>query len=79
MPLPVAGKSSTRNCQNMHTISYPFLTTVDQIIAVALSSQLSARQVRDSVEQRARCGKLSDLDEVLAAVPDVAPVAGDER
>lgn len=28
--------------------------TVDQIIAIALSSRISAWQVRDSVEQRAR-------------------------
>jgi len=54
-------------------------TTVDHIIAIALSSQISAWQVRDSVEQRARRGNLSDLDEILAAVPDVPPVPGDER
>jgi hypothetical protein len=53
-------------------------TTVDHIIAIALSSQLSAWQVRDSVETRAARGKLSDLDEILAAVPDGPPVPGDE-
>lgn len=53
--------------------------TVDHIIAIALSSQLSAWKVRDSVEQRAKRGKLADLDEILAAVPDVPPVAGDEK
>jgi hypothetical protein len=31
------------------------------------------------VEQRASRGSLTDLDAILAAVPDVAPVAGDEK
>ena len=54
-------------------------TTVDNIIAIALSSQIGAWKVRDTVEQRASRGKLSDLDDILAAVPDVPPVPGDER
>ena len=54
-------------------------TSVDHIIALALSSQLAAWQVRDSVAVRAARGKLSDLDEILAAVPDVPPVPGDEK
>jgi hypothetical protein len=54
-------------------------TSVDSIIAIALSSQVTAWQVRDTVEQRAQRGRLSDLDDILAAVPDVPPVAGDEK
>ena len=54
-------------------------TTVDSIIAIALSSQVTAWQVRDTVEQRAQRGCLSDLDDILATVPDVPPVAGDEK
>lgn len=54
-------------------------TTVDHIIALALSSQIGAWKVRDTVEQRASRGKLSDLDEILAAVPDAPPVPGDEK
>jgi hypothetical protein len=54
-------------------------TTVDNIIAIALSSQIDAWKVRDTVEQRASRGKLSDLEDILAAVPDVPPVPGDER
>ncbi len=54
-------------------------TTVDSIIAIALSSQVTAWQVRDTVEQRAPRGRLSDLDDILATVPDVPPVAGDEK
>ncbi len=54
-------------------------TSVDSIIAIALSSQVTAWNVRDTVEQRAACGSLSDLDDILGAVPDVPPVAGDEK
>ena len=54
-------------------------TSVDSIIAIALSSQVTAWQVRDTVEQRAQRGRLSALDDILAAVPDVPPVAGDEK
>ena len=54
-------------------------TSVDTIIAIALSSQVTTWQVRDTVEQRAQRGRLSDLDDILAAVPDVPPLAGDEK
>jgi hypothetical protein len=54
-------------------------TSVDSIIAIALSSQVTAWRVRDTVEQRANRGSLSDLDDILANVPDVPPVAGDEK
>jgi hypothetical protein len=54
-------------------------TSVDSIIAIALSSQVTAWQVRDTVEQRAQRGRLSDLDDILAVVPDVPPSAGDEK
>ena len=54
-------------------------TTLDSIISIALSSQGTAWQVRDSVEQRAKRGASSDLGAILAAVPDVPPVPGDEK
>jgi hypothetical protein len=54
-------------------------TTLDSIISIALSSQVTAWQVRDSVEQRAKSGASSDLGAILAAVPDVPPVPGDEK
>lgn len=53
-------------------------TTVNHIIAIALASQISAWKVRDTVEERAGRGKLADLNEILAAVPDAPPVSGDE-
>ncbi len=54
-------------------------TSVDNIIAMALSSQVTAWQVRDTVEQRAQRGSLADLEVLLAAVPDVPPLPGDEK
>jgi hypothetical protein len=45
-------------------------TTVDSIISIALSSQVSAWKVRDTFEQRAARGKVEDLAEILANVPD---------
>jgi hypothetical protein len=54
-------------------------TTIDQIIALALSAQLSAWKVREDMETRARRGRSEDLRNILAQVPDVPPVPGDER
>lgn len=53
-------------------------TTVDSIIAIALSSQVSAWKVRDTFEQRAARGNAADLAEILSNAPDTAPVPGDE-
>lgn len=52
--------------------------TVDQIVALALSAQVSAWNVRDDVETRAQRGSAGDLDEILEKVPKRAPFAGDE-
>jgi hypothetical protein len=54
-------------------------TTVDSIISIALSSQVTAWQVSDSFEKRAARGKTGDLADILATVPDVPPAPGDER
>lgn len=53
-------------------------TTVDSIISIALSSQVSAWNVRDTFEQRAARGKVKNLSEILARVPDTPPAPGDE-
>ncbi len=52
--------------------------SVDQIVALALSAQVAAWNVRDDLETRAKRGKLEDFDRVMAKVPDVPPVSGDE-
>lgn len=53
-------------------------TTVDSIISIALSSQVTAWKVRDTFEQRAARGNAEDLSEILASVPDAPPAPGDE-
>lgn len=52
--------------------------SVDQIVALALASQVSAWRVRDDMATRAARGKLVDIDRILAKVPDVPPEPGDE-
>lgn len=52
--------------------------TVDQIVALALASQVSAWRVRDDMATRAARGNLADFDCILAKVPDVLPMPGDE-
>jgi hypothetical protein len=52
--------------------------SVDEIVAQALASQISAWKVRDDIEVRAKRGKVEDLDLILAKVPNAPPVSGDE-
>jgi hypothetical protein len=54
-------------------------TTLDQIIALVLSAQLSAWKVRDDMETRAKRGRPEDSRDILAQAPDVPPLPGDER
>ena len=53
--------------------------TIDQIVALALSAQIAAWNVRDDIETRARRGRKEDLRSVLNEVPDVPPLPGDEK
>ena len=53
-------------------------TTLDQIVALALSAQISDWKVRDDLERRAVRGRPEDVRDVLAEVPDVAPLPGDD-
>jgi hypothetical protein len=52
--------------------------SLDQIIALALASQLTAWKIRDDLETRARRGSLEAFDRIMAKVPDVPPMPGDE-
>lgn len=52
--------------------------SLDQIVALALASQLAAWKVRDDIETRARRGSLEAFDRVMAKVPDAPPLPGDE-
>jgi hypothetical protein len=51
--------------------------TVDQIVALALSAQLSAWNVRDRPDLRAQRGDLAEFDRVLAKAQDRAPLTDD--
>jgi hypothetical protein len=53
-------------------------TTLDQIVAVALSAQLSAWKIREDMETRAKRGRPEDIRDILAQVPDAPPLPGDE-
>ena len=51
---------------------------VDQIIALALSAQLAAWKGSDDMATRAKRANLADFDRIMAKVPDVPPMPGDE-
>ena len=51
---------------------------VDQIVALALSAQLAAWKGTDDMATRAKRANLADFDRILAKVPDVPPMPGDE-
>jgi hypothetical protein len=53
--------------------------TVDQVVAAALSAQVSAAATRPSIAERARRVNWQKVDEILARVPADPPVPGDER
>lgn len=52
--------------------------SVDQIVALALAAHVSAWRVRDDIATRAARADLAAFDRVLAKVPDVPPLPGDE-
>jgi hypothetical protein len=52
--------------------------TVDQIVALALSAQVSAWAVREDIESRARRGQPGDLQQLLSKTPNRVPLPGDE-
>ena len=51
---------------------------IDQIVALALSAQLSAWRGGDDMQTRARRAKLENFDRIMAQVPDAPPLPGDE-
>ena len=51
---------------------------VDQIVALALSAQLAAWRGSDDMQTRARRAKPENFDRIMAKVPKVPPMPGDE-
>jgi hypothetical protein len=52
--------------------------SVDQIVSIALAAQVSASQARESISSRAARVNWQKVDDILARVPDNAPLPGDE-
>ena len=52
--------------------------SIDQLVSLALAAQVSAWRTRESVESRAARVDWKKVDEILARVPDVPPLPGDE-
>ena len=52
--------------------------SVDQIVSIALAAQVSASKARESISSRAKRVNWQKVDDILARVPDSAPLPGDE-
>lgn len=52
--------------------------TVSQFLASAAGEKLAAVLTAEYLRQEAQAGRREDFDRYLSAVPDVAPVGGDE-
>jgi hypothetical protein len=52
--------------------------SVDEIVALALSAQLAAWKGSDDVATRAKRADFAKFDRIMAQVPDVPPMPGDE-
>ena len=53
--------------------------SVDQIVAAALTAQVSAAPSCPNIRERAQKVNWQKVDEILARVPDRPPLPGDER
>jgi hypothetical protein len=47
--------------------------SLDQLVAIALSAQVSAWMTQDYLLEKARCGSWEQFQQVLQKVPDVEP------
>ena len=53
-------------------------TSIDQVVAAALTAQISAAATRPSIAERAKRVNWQKVDKILAGVPNVPPLPGDE-
>ena len=51
---------------------------LDQIVALALAAQVSAWRTTESIASRAKRADYAAFDRVMAKVPNVPPMPGDE-
>jgi hypothetical protein len=52
--------------------------SVDHLVALALAAQVSAWRIRESIAARAARTDWKHVDEILARVPNIPPIEGDE-
>jgi hypothetical protein len=52
--------------------------SINQLVTLAVAEKLSALLTEEYIMQRAARGNLEKFERVLAKVPDVAPLPGDE-
>ena len=53
-------------------------TSLNQFIVTAVTEKLSAMRTEEFFQERAAKAKPSRLDKILAKVPDITPLEGDE-
>ena len=53
--------------------------TIDQLVNLALATQIGAWRKRDTIAERAKRGSWDKFDHVMAKVRDVPPLPGDEK
>ena len=53
--------------------------SINQFIATAVAEKMSALLTEDYLEERARRANPAAFDRILARVPDMPPMPGDER
>lgn len=53
--------------------------TINQVVAAALTAQVSAAEMRPSIAERAQRVDWRKVDEIMARVPNVPPQPGDEK
>ena len=53
--------------------------SVGQVVAAALTAQVSAAETHPSIAERVRRVDWPKVDEILARVPDRPPLEGDEK
>ena len=54
-------------------------TSLDNIIALALAAQVSAWQLREDIDTRAKRADFQAIDRIMARVPANPPLSGDEK
>jgi len=59
--------------QQLESLAQKEKISIDGLVAIALSSQISAWLTKDYLEERAKRGSWDAFERVLAKVPDVEP------